>query len=539
MNLRGIITRFINFLPLLLLTVFVNPAISQTPTDQDCLGAIVVCDSSYYQLNSYSGTGVYPWQNEINPSLSCLNSGEKNDVWYMITVQSDGDLGFLLTPIISSNDYDWAVYNLTIARCEDIYSNASLEVSCNYSAATGNTGPNGGSGMSSQGASGTPFNAMIPVLEGQTYVVNISNWSPTNQSGYTLDFGISTAQIYDNVRPTISQVYGDDITCGDTTIDFLFSENVMCTSVTPASLNLTGPGGPYTITNVYGEACAVGGDMEKEYTLTIDPPFSVNGAYSLNVVQFSGISDACGNIALPQQFPFDVDLGAPEIDESNMEISNSTCGQNNGTITDLVITGTPPFTYEWTNAGNIVGTDLDLINVSAGLYTLAVRDENTCESFGGPYQINDEGAPVIDISNMIITDNYCGLTDGSITNIQVTGSTALSYEWIDDNSNVVGTELDLTNIIGGTYILKVTDENSCEAFSDSYIIEDKPGPVIDETIMIISNASCNETTGSITNILVSGNGLTFEWTNENNNIMGNSVDLLDVGPGNYSLKTNN
>ncbi len=104
---------------------------------------------------------------------------------------------------------------------------------------------------------------------------------------------------------------------------------------------------------------------------------------------------------------------------------------------------------------------------------------------------------------------------------------------------MVGTDLDLTNIIGGSYILKVTDENFCEAFSDPYIIEDKSGPVIDETIMVISNASCNENTGSIKDILVSGNQLTFEWTDEYSNVMGNSVDLLDVGPGNYSLKTNN
>ncbi|MCF8388889.1 MAG: hypothetical protein K9G58_02570 [Bacteroidales bacterium] len=65
---------------------------AQQPTDQDCLGAIPVCDSTYYQPNSYVGTGNYP--NEIPTGGgcpgNCLSQGEKNCVWYIITVQTDG-----------------------------------------------------------------------------------------------------------------------------------------------------------------------------------------------------------------------------------------------------------------------------------------------------------------------------------------------------------------------------------------------------------------------------------------------------------------
>ncbi len=553
MKTQGTIIKVIKPLLLIILTAYINTAISQTPTVQDCLGAIPVCQDIYYEPNVYSGTGNYT--NEIYNTPgdctydcpgSCMD-GEQNSVWYIFTIQEAGLLSFSIIPDVATDDYDWAVYDITLYRCEDIYSQyMSMQSSCNaaggpgYQGSTGVSSSNGGTTNCSNCGSTNKWNANISVISGKTYVLCVSNWMGAGANGgFTLNFSASTAVIYDNVRPEISHVYNNNITCSDSTFEFKFTENVMCASVTPTSLNFTGPGSTYTITNVFGETCDVGGEMENTYTLTIDPPFSVNGSYSLNVVQFSGISDACGNIALPQQFPFDIDLGAPEIDESNMEISNSTCGQSNGTITGLVITGTPPFTYEWTDAGNIVGTDLDLINVSAGLYTLTVRDENTCESFGGPYQINDEGAPVIDVTNMIITDNYCGMNDGSITGIEATGSTTLSYEWIDDNSNVIGTEVDLINMPDGTYILKVFDENSCEAFSSPFTIEDKPGPVIDEINMDISNASCNENTGSITNILVGGNGLTFEWTDEFNNIMGNSVDLFNVGPGNYSLKINN
>jgi len=553
MNLHVKLNSFFIFLPLLLLTIN-NTAVSQTPTVQDCLGAIPVCQDIYYEPNVYSGTGNYT--NEIfntpgDCSFDCPGScmdGEQNSVWYIFTIQEAGLLSFSIIPDVSTDDYDWAVYDLTFSRCEDIYTQyMSIQSSCNaaggpgYQGSTGVSSSNGGITNCSNCGPTNKWNDDILVFKGKTYVFCVSNWMGAGANGgFTLDFSASTAVIFDNVRPEINHVINTGITCGDNTFEFLFTEKVMCASVTPNSLHLTGPGGPFTITDIYGEVCDVGGEMERRYTLTVDPPFSVNGAYSLNVVQFSGISDACGNIALTQQFPFDVDLGAPLIDESNIAIGNSTCGLSNGSITNLVVTGTPPFTYEWTDAGsNIVGTDLDLLNVSSGIYTLTIGDPNTCVSIGGPYQINDEGAPLIDVSNILLTDNYCGLTDGSITGLLASGSTDLSYEWIDDNSTIVGTDIDLKNIIGGSYILKVTDENFCEAFSDSYTIDDKPGPVIDETIMVILYASCNENTGSITNILISGNGLTFEWTDEFNNIVGTSVDLFDIGPGNYSLKTKN
>jgi len=62
---------------------------SQVPTVQDCWGAIPVCQNVYSQANSYSGEGNYP--NEIPTTGgcpgNCLLSGEKNDVWYVFTVQ--------------------------------------------------------------------------------------------------------------------------------------------------------------------------------------------------------------------------------------------------------------------------------------------------------------------------------------------------------------------------------------------------------------------------------------------------------------------
>ncbi len=176
-------------LPTMILTLTL---IAQTPTEQDCLGAIFVNQPIYIQNNSFSGEGNYP--NEINTAgcpASCLLVGEKNDVWYILHIQSIGNLCFSIIPNNSSDDYDWAVYNLTNASCSEIYSNSTLQVSCNFSSTSGITGANGGDSLTCAGAIDPSENLVIPVVAGETYVINVSNFSES-QNGYTLDFTCST-----------------------------------------------------------------------------------------------------------------------------------------------------------------------------------------------------------------------------------------------------------------------------------------------------------------------------------------------------------
>jgi len=168
---------------------------AQTPTVQDCLGAIPLYQTVYYQDSSFSGEGNF--LNEISSAgcpASCLLTGEKNDVWYVFTVQASGNLCFNIIPNSSSDDYDWAVYNLTNSVCDSIFSDSSLQVSCNYSSIGDTTGANGLDSISCASATQGCNNDIIPVLSGETYVLNVSNYSAT-QSGYTLDFSCTDSTI--------------------------------------------------------------------------------------------------------------------------------------------------------------------------------------------------------------------------------------------------------------------------------------------------------------------------------------------------------
>lgn len=162
------------------------------PNTQDCLGAIPVIYNIYHQPNSFVGTGNYT--NEINATNSCLKSGEKNDVWYKIVVQTSGNLDFSITPNSLTDDYDFALYDITQFPCDSIFTNTALELSCNYSGWPGVTGANG--------LAGAQNNPTVPLLAGRTYVLNVSNFSST-QYGYTLDFN--------NLMPIIGTVIAGSV----------------------------------------------------------------------------------------------------------------------------------------------------------------------------------------------------------------------------------------------------------------------------------------------------------------------------------------
>lgn len=187
--------------PYLLFLIFIcTKSFAQSLPEQDCINAIEVIQPVYYQAVPYIGEGNTP--NEINGNNSCLITGEKNDVWYKLFVNSPGNLCFSIIPMDSTDDYDWAVFNITNSACHNIF-NDSIEVSCNFSPAPGITGPNGD----------TAFNKnepCIPVSAGETYVVNVSLFQPT-PNGYILDFSASSATFGCNARTLLSGVVYNDL----------------------------------------------------------------------------------------------------------------------------------------------------------------------------------------------------------------------------------------------------------------------------------------------------------------------------------------
>ncbi|MEM9846594.1 MAG: hypothetical protein AAF847_01800 [Bacteroidota bacterium] len=302
---------------------------AQTPTIQDCLGAIPICEPIYREDKVANGMGNYP--DEINNAISCL-ADERNAIWYTFTVNKTGDFGFVLVPNDPNDDYDWALYDITNADCADIRNNPNLLVSCNAAGQQGNdvtcigsTGPTGGSEYHIQGAGchhdpptirkgQTPLNAYVPVEKYNTYVLVVSNWSRST-NGYVIDFSASGGiGIFDLEDPVVLDASFPE-QCGDNRIAIEFNENIQCETVNTFNFVLEGPGAPYDVQ--LSSICDQDAPYTRKFEVLVDPPITQSGQYTLQLDgdRSTEVLDLCGNPSLNTSFDFEVNIdGAIEID---------------------------------------------------------------------------------------------------------------------------------------------------------------------------------------------------------------------------------
>lgn len=459
------------------------------PNNQDCQGAIPVCQSSYSQSTSYSGVGNI--SNEINTSLSCLLSGEKNDVWYQFTVQQSGNLCFSITPNVTTEDYDWALFNLTNANCSDIASNAALQVSCNYSGLSGVTGANG--------QAGSQNNPCVPVTAGQSYVLNVSNFT-SSQNGYNLNFGASSAVIFDNVPPSILSV-NTPVACGATTLTFNFSENIRCNTVSAADFSLSGPGGPYTISAVTGAGCAAGAASENTFTVTVSPAITTSGAYSLCLTNnASSVTDLCGNVAPTGCLNFNITGVTATITSTN----NVSCfGGNNGSATVSGSGGSTPYTYSWNTTP--AQTTATATGLTAGTYTATVISSTGCSGIATAI-ITQPTALTATQSQVNVTCT----TTGSATVVASGGTAPYTYSW----SNGAGNVATASNLAAGNYTVAITDSKGCQ---------------ITRTFTITQSGTVTASFSAVANQCVTGNS--FSFTNTSTSSSGGAMTYSWSFPG--------
>lgn len=254
--------------------------------EQECPGAISVCQPLYTQPNAYQGFGATQELNSTNSG--CLFSFEKNDVWYVINITSSGTLAFTITPNTSSNDYDFAVWNVTGQGCPAIY-NGLPPIGCNYSGLTGATGL-------SNTITGGQWSPALNVLAGETYILNVSNFS-SSQSGYTLDFSPSTASIFDTVKPKFFSA-GTQCAFVNNAIDVTMSEPVKCNSLAAdgSDFYIT-PTPSATITGAIGATCASATSATNKLSIQLSSVLAP-GTYWLHAKIGSDgntLFDNCGN----------------------------------------------------------------------------------------------------------------------------------------------------------------------------------------------------------------------------------------------------
>jgi gliding motility-associated-like protein len=223
------------------------------------------------------------------------------------------------------------------------------------------------------------------------------------------------------------------------------------------------------------------------------------------------------------------------IDSSAVKVTNA-CNGGLGSITGLL-----PYSatnIKWVDKnGNIAGTTADL-NAKPGIYKLAIGN-GSCEASSAYYQIKNTFD--IDISQIVITEAACDNNNGSVTGIMVKNNISgqTNYTWKDATGAQWGSTLQLQNVPAGSYSLSVsTADNSCTQILGPFQVKTTNAPTVVETGEQIQSTNCGKSTGSITNIQVTGGTGNYKyiWWNDQQQTVGTGIDLTGQPAGTYQLE---
>lgn len=239
------------------------------------------------------------------------------------------------------------------------------------------------------------------------------------------------------------------------------------------------------------------------------------GSYTVTVTDAAGCQTT-GFIAVPAgpsccNLAFDLDIVDPS------------CGQSNGSIEVINVSGTGPFGFAWSNS---VTSQLNG-SLVAGTYTVTVTDN------GQPNCQVDSTITISDVGGATLvataTNETCaGAADGTASVVATGGTAPLTYTW----SNAA-TGSAITGLTPGSYTVSVEDANGC--ISTAQVTVNAGGQCCSLTASATTTpASCGTADGTITVTVDPASGTApFEY-NLNGGAFG-ATNTFNVAGGNYSV----
>ncbi|WP_164490308.1 T9SS type A sorting domain-containing protein [Runella sp. SP2] len=231
-----------------------------------------------------------------------------------------------------------------------------------------------------------------------------------------------------------------------------------------------------------------------------------------------------------------IDITITEPDELLLSSgsTNISCnGANDGVASVTVNGGTAPYSHSW--SGGITNTTSMVSGLTAGTYTVTVKDANNCTK-SMAITITEPAGVILTTSS---TPAKCKSGNDGTATVTVSGGTApYTYSW---NGGITSTTNTATGLTAGTYTVTVKDTNNC---SKSVTISvGEPSTLLTVTIPAPTNISCNGANDGIATGNVSGGSApyTYLWSNGNTNLTANNLpagsNTLQVTDANGCIKT--
>ncbi len=210
--------------------------------------------------------------------------------------------------------------------------------------------------------------------------------------------------------------------------------------------------------------------------------------------------------------------------------TDEVCSGSNGTGTVTVTTGLTPFTYTWSTFP--IQSNATATGLSAGTYFVTVTEGGGCIDTLSVTITNIAGSLNITFNSTNVSCN--GLCDGIATAFPSGGTAPYTYLWDDPCGSTTASLA--CGACALTYTVFIIDANGCMGNSP-VVITEPPVLVINISAMVITNASCSSSDGSIVGITVSGgtSPYTYLWQDSLSSSVGTGIDLINVPSGSYTL----
>jgi gliding motility-associated-like protein len=247
--------------------------------------AIPVCGTSVFHQDvvvNCSGPDVA----QVGCSVGITSS---SSFWYKFTCFQTGSLGFLISGISNSDDYDWVLFDITGQNPNDVFSNSSLPISINIYGAGGGTvpfpesptgcrpGASGNVHCDGNASGNTPFNDMPTIIIGHNYLLMVTNWTRST-AGYDLSFAGGTASITDPKEPHMESARA---ICDGVSASIKMNKRMKCNSVTASGSEFTITPAIANVVAAVGFGCNPAFDMDS-VLITFDAPLPP-GSYRINI----------------------------------------------------------------------------------------------------------------------------------------------------------------------------------------------------------------------------------------------------------------
>ncbi|TPD68609.1 SprB repeat-containing protein, partial [Flavobacterium microcysteis] len=280
-------------------------------------------------------------------------------------------------------------------------------------------------------------------------------------------------------------------------------ENIKCNGANNGSIT-------YTVTNANGfsysfELLDASGTVIRTNTSGVFNGLAP-GNYTVNFIQ----NNATGSCSFPANFtltqPAPLTGAVTQTQPYNCITNGATISITAGSVTG----GTPP--YQYSIDGINFGSATSFGGLTAGTYTVTVRDANNCTFSTNAITVNPLSPPTN--IQFAATAPTCPALASNVT-LTVTGGTGpFVYEITAPAAAVAnnGNNAVFSGLAAGTYTFKVTDANGC-SFNRNYTINQVTPIAV--TGQPISNVICFGAANGSASYTVSGFGTTYNYVIRN------------------------